>query len=439
MRKVLGIAAYVAIVCLAIPAMAFAQAVVSVDPPEIQSPEVGQQFEVSINITGGVNVAGYQFTLTFDETAVTYISIANADYLPAGAFAVPPKVEPGQVTLAATALGGSSNGDGTLATGTFEVVAVKDSDLGLTGVALSDPGAQSLDVTVQGGKITGGAQPNQAPVAVINAPAEAAVGESISLGGGDSTDDSAIATYAWDFGDSSTGEGETVTHAYSQAGDFTVTLTVTDDGEPAMTGIATVIVKVTEAQETVITEHTPGGKVLSLKANVLAANAPAQCFIPLWEGEMDIEAGMFVEYQATFSLLSVHKLGGVYAHTADGQMIGAVADAGTEWTHRKVSLDELAGQQIVAITLGTDNGAEPQNPAGPFSMMVDNVQITNEQGILVKVWVGLDNINGQPSVTDTFGDAIGVENCEAAVIQEEVAVHPQGKKVTTWGRLKATR
>ena len=37
-----------------------------------------------------MNVAGYQVTVTFDSTALSYASLANGDYLPAGAFVAPP-------------------------------------------------------------------------------------------------------------------------------------------------------------------------------------------------------------------------------------------------------------------------------------------------------------------------------------------------------------
>jgi len=42
--------------------------------------------------------------------------------------------------------------------------------------------------------------------------------------------DGTITSYAWDFGDGTTRTGVTVSHAYSTAGSFTVTLTVTDNG-----------------------------------------------------------------------------------------------------------------------------------------------------------------------------------------------------------------
>jgi PKD repeat protein len=43
-------------------------------------------------------------------------------------------------------------------------------------------------------------------------------------------EDGTIASRNWDFGDGSTGTGATATHAYTQAGDYDVTVEVTDDG-----------------------------------------------------------------------------------------------------------------------------------------------------------------------------------------------------------------
>ena len=128
---------------------------VSIDPATIESPAAGEQLTLSINITGGVNVAGYQVTVTFDSTALSNVSIANGDYLPTGAFVAPLPSTDTSVGLGATAIGATSDGDGTLATVTFTVVEAKDSAVGLTNVLISDPAAAPIDVTVQGGMVTG--------------------------------------------------------------------------------------------------------------------------------------------------------------------------------------------------------------------------------------------------------------------------------------------
>jgi parallel beta-helix repeat protein len=54
------------------------------------------------------------------------------------------------------------------------------------------------------------------------------VGETVSFDAGASTDNIGIASFTWDFGDGTTGTGETTTHTYTKPGSYTVTLTVTD-------------------------------------------------------------------------------------------------------------------------------------------------------------------------------------------------------------------
>ena len=66
---------------------------------------------------------------------------------------------------------------------------------------------------------------DRAPVAAFTASCS---GLTCSFDAAGSTDDRGIATYAWDFGDGSTGAGRTVSRTYVAAGERTVTLTVTD-------------------------------------------------------------------------------------------------------------------------------------------------------------------------------------------------------------------
>ena len=128
--------------------------IVQIHPVSVASPAIGQQLELSLNITGGETVAGYQATVQFDTTALRYTSSANGDYLPAGAFFVEPKVEGNLVKLNAASLAGESNGDGTLATLTFEVIAVKASTLALSNVLLTDSAGKTSVPQLENAEIT---------------------------------------------------------------------------------------------------------------------------------------------------------------------------------------------------------------------------------------------------------------------------------------------
>ena len=122
--------------------------VVFVEPRQISSPPIGQQLQVSINVKDAADVLAYEVRVGFDPTALRYVSITNADYLPAGAFAAPPQVSANSVYLAATSVAGSAAAaDGTLATLTFEVVSVKASTITLIDVLLSDSNVTPLVLT----------------------------------------------------------------------------------------------------------------------------------------------------------------------------------------------------------------------------------------------------------------------------------------------------
>ena len=120
------------------PVVATTDAVVSISPSPVISPAVGERLTLNLKITAGEAVAGYQFIVRFDPTALRYVESGNGEYLPTGAFFVQPVVNRDRVELAATALAGVSNGDGTLATLTFEVMAVKASTLTLSEPLFAD-------------------------------------------------------------------------------------------------------------------------------------------------------------------------------------------------------------------------------------------------------------------------------------------------------------
>ena len=118
-----------------------ANATVRLVPPAVPCPPVGEQLTLSLEIENGVNVSAYQATVSFDPTALRYVEATAGDYLPEGAFFLPPVADAHRVTLGAAALEGASHGGGTLAALTFEVAAVKSSTVTLSETSLVDSNA----------------------------------------------------------------------------------------------------------------------------------------------------------------------------------------------------------------------------------------------------------------------------------------------------------
>ena len=99
--------------------------------------------------------------------------------------------------------------------GTYTVTLVVTDADGLTAM-------DTLSVTVN----------NVVPVAGLTSDHTAEEGDIIGFSGVTSTDtpsDLPLLTYAWEFGDGSTGTGISVSHSYADEGTYTITLTVTDD------------------------------------------------------------------------------------------------------------------------------------------------------------------------------------------------------------------
>ncbi len=114
-------------------------------------------------------------------------------------------------------------------------------------------GTYSVTLTVYDGRgatgtdtvtVTVGGAANQAPTAVAQAtPSAGSAPLAVTFSGASSSDpDGSIVGYRWDFGDGGISNGVGVSHTYTAAGNYTVTLTVTDDR--GATDTDTVLVRV---------------------------------------------------------------------------------------------------------------------------------------------------------------------------------------------------
>jgi len=153
----------------------------------------------------------------------------------------------------------------------------------------------------------------QPPLAALNGPAGAlAEGDSATFDASASLDpNGTIASYAWDFGDGTSGSGVSVAHTFAQDGAFTVRLTVTDND--GLTDTATFAVNVTNVAPVV-------GAVPNATLNVGATYTAAGTFTDpgadAWTATVvwgDGSAPEVVPLSGhSFSLTHIYTAGGTY-------------------------------------------------------------------------------------------------------------------------------
>jgi hypothetical protein len=91
----------------------------------------------------------------------------------------------------------------------------------------------------------------KAPEADAGGPYEGYVNQAITFDGSGSTAalGRTISSYSWNFGDGTTGTGEKPVHTYNIDGEFTVTLTVTDNAGASNTDTTTVKITKSSSEE----------------------------------------------------------------------------------------------------------------------------------------------------------------------------------------------
>ncbi|MCG9128388.1 hypothetical protein JT359_12375 [Candidatus Poribacteria bacterium] len=128
--------------------------IVSISPSSIESPPVGEQLIISIDIDDGFNVLGYQGKLQYDTTALRFVSLHHGTYLSGSILSVPTSVENDCIVFAQISKDTiTAEPSGTLVNITFEVIDAKASELILNDFLISARRGVELPTTVKNAKI----------------------------------------------------------------------------------------------------------------------------------------------------------------------------------------------------------------------------------------------------------------------------------------------
>ncbi|RKU39120.1 hypothetical protein C6496_03415 [Candidatus Poribacteria bacterium] len=126
---------------------------VNINPSTLESPAVGQQFEIDINIVGGQDIRGYKITVDYDRNSLRYISHAHGNYLSDEVYKGPIVSKLGQISFSNVSTADAGNGEGTLATIAFKVVSRRASTISLS-ATLSNSDGKRLPYIVISGRVT---------------------------------------------------------------------------------------------------------------------------------------------------------------------------------------------------------------------------------------------------------------------------------------------
>ena len=123
---------------------------VNITPSTIESPPIGQQFNIDINIVGGQDVRGYEIIVEYDRDSLNYVSHAHGDYLSDKVYKGPIIRKLGAVSFSNVSTTEAGEGDGTLATITFKVISRRASTISLSAILSNSDGVRLPYIVISG-------------------------------------------------------------------------------------------------------------------------------------------------------------------------------------------------------------------------------------------------------------------------------------------------
>ena len=123
---------------------------INITPTIVESPPIGQQFKIDINIVGGQDVRGYEIIVEYDRNSLSYVSHAHGDYLSDKVYRGPIVRKLGSVSFSNVSTVEAGEGDGTVATITFKVISRSASTMSLSAILSNSDGVRLPYIVISG-------------------------------------------------------------------------------------------------------------------------------------------------------------------------------------------------------------------------------------------------------------------------------------------------
>src|SRR5688500_11042324 len=138
-----------------------------------------------------------------------------------------------------------------------------------------------------GSSSSGGSPPvnTTPPTATISsvAPAQRVTNQPVTFTGAGTTVTNGALTYAWNFGDGTTGSGASTTHNYAMHGNYTVTLTVRDAGGLTTTASQSISLLAPPATPAVVVQPGAGTPNATIQLSATATDPQGSSLTYTWD------------------------------------------------------------------------------------------------------------------------------------------------------------
>ncbi len=122
----------------------------NITPSTIESPAIGEEFDIDVNIVGGQDVRGYEISVEYDRNSLSYVSHAHGDYLSDKVYKGPVIRKLEKVFFSSVSTADAGEGDGTLATITFKVISRRASTISMSAILSNSAGVRLPYIVVSG-------------------------------------------------------------------------------------------------------------------------------------------------------------------------------------------------------------------------------------------------------------------------------------------------